>query len=173
MQQLLAVSEFLDLKWFCNCKRVGKLFISVSSDTGYWLLGMQCFLWSCWALGSCWTTGTGNFILDQCRVSQLWIHRHGNLDNLIIFNTEISFWPLFVICCILVSHPRPHAFKKMVFFAIIAIITIITIFDHYYKFCDVFEVIFERKTIRNVPKPKVLVKIRNFIPKLPVSLAFT
>jgi hypothetical protein len=53
----------------------------------------------------------------------------------------------------------------MVFFAIIAIITIITIFDHYYKFCDVFEVIFERKTIRNVPKPKVLVKIRNFIPK--------
>jgi hypothetical protein len=31
--------------------------------------------------------------------------------------------------------------------------------------------IFERKTIRNVPKPNVLVKIRNFIPKLPVSLA--
>ena len=37
-------------------------------------------------------------------------------------------------------------FKKMVLFAIIAI------FDHYYKFCDVFKVKFERKTIRNVPK---------------------
>ena len=56
-------------------------------------------------------------------------------------------------------------FKKMVLFAIIAI------FDHYYKFCDVFKMIFERKTIRNVPKRNVLVKIRNFIPKLPVSLA--
>ena len=61
-------------------------------------------------------------------------------------------------------------FKKMVLFAIIVIIAI---FDHYYKFCDVFKMIFERKTIRNVPKPKVSVKIRNFIPKLPVSLAFT
>jgi hypothetical protein len=72
------------------------------------------------------------------------------------------------ICCILVSLiPARMLFKKMVLFAIIAI------FDHYYKFCDVFKMIFERKTIRNVPKPKVLVKIRNFIPKLPVSLAFT
>ena len=34
----------------------------------------------------------------------------------------------------------------MVLFAIIAI------FDHYYKFCDVFKMIFERKTIRNVHK---------------------
>jgi hypothetical protein len=33
-------------------------------------------------------------------------------------------------------------FKKMVLFAIIAI------FEHYYKFCDVFKMIFERKTIR-------------------------
>ena len=48
-------------------------------------------------------------------------------------------------------------FKKMVLFAIIAIIVI---FDHYYKFCDVFKVKFER--IRNIPKPNV------FIPKLPV-----
>jgi hypothetical protein len=57
-------------------------------------------------------------------------------------------------------------FKKMVLFAIISI------FDHYYKFCDVFKVKFERKTIKNVPKPNVyIVKIRNFIPKLPV-LAF-
>jgi hypothetical protein len=63
-------------------------------------------------------------------------------------------------------------FKKMVLFAIIVIIVIIAIFDHY-KFCDVLKMIFERKTIRNVPKPNVLVEIRNFIPKLPVSLAFT
>jgi hypothetical protein len=53
-------------------------------------------------------------------------------------------------------------FMKMVLFAIIVV------FDHYYKFCDVFKVKFERKTIRNVPKPNVIVKIRNFIPKLPV-----
>jgi hypothetical protein len=66
------------------------------------------------------------------------------------------------ICCILVSHPRPHVFKKMVYFAIIVI------FDHYYKFCNVFKVKIERKTIRNVPKPNVIVKIRNFITKLPV-----
>jgi hypothetical protein len=46
---------------------------------------------------------------------------------------------------------------KMVLFAIIAIIVI---FDHYYKFCDVFKVKFERKTIRNVPKPNVIVKIK-------------
>jgi hypothetical protein len=55
----------------------------------------------------------------------------------------------------------------MVLFAIIAI------FDHYYKFCNVFKAKFERKTIRNIPKPNVIVKIRNFIPKLPVSPAFT
>jgi hypothetical protein len=59
-------------------------------------------------------------------------------------------------------------FKKMVLFAIIANIAI---FDHYYKFRNVFKAKFERKTIRNVPKPNVIVKIRNFIPKLPVSLA--
>ena len=47
---------------------------------------------------------------------------------------------------------------------------IIVIFDHYYKFCDVFKVKFER--IRNIPKPNVIVKIRNFIPKLPVFPAY-
>ena len=59
-------------------------------------------------------------------------------------------------------------FEKMVLFGIIAIIVI---FDHHYKFCDVFKMKFERKTVRNVPKPNVIVKIRNFIPKLPVSPA--
>jgi hypothetical protein len=34
---------------------------------------------------------------------------------------------------------------------------IIVIFDHYYKFCDVFKVKFER--IRNIPKPNVIVNM--------------
>ena len=56
-------------------------------------------------------------------------------------------------------------FKKMVLFAIIAIIAI---FNHY-AFCDVFKVLFgrKRKAITNVPKPNTMVsKISAMLPEV-------